>query len=125
MAQKLKKGRRPQKATSTTPTSSKWTPRAVHHLRTQLALTQEDFAETLGTTRQTIINWEQGHQVPKKMASRLLSALEQQVERGEWWSGEEGEAALDPRLTKLVLQTEDPEATARALLQIARRRRKA
>jgi len=40
-----------------------------------MGLSQADFAERLGTTRQTIINWERGHQVPKKMASRLLSAL--------------------------------------------------
>ena len=40
-----------------------------------MGLSQADFAERLGTTRQTIINWERGHQVPKKMVSRLLSAL--------------------------------------------------
>ena len=43
---------------------SKWSPRAIWYLRTQLGLTQEDFAEALGTTRQTIINWERGHQTP-------------------------------------------------------------
>ena len=40
----------------------------------------------------------------------------------EWGSGEE-EVTVAPRLTKMLLQTEDPEATARALLRIARRRR--
>jgi len=48
-----------------------------------MGLSQADFAERLGTTRQTIIHWERGHQVPKKMASRLLSALRDQVDRGE------------------------------------------
>jgi DNA-binding transcriptional regulator YiaG len=60
-----------------------WTPGIILHLRKRLGLSQADFAERLGTTRQTIINWERGHQVPKKMASRLLSALTDQVDRGE------------------------------------------
>ena len=64
--------------TQTTP----WTPGTILHLRKGLGLSQADFAERLGTTRQTIINWERGHQVPKKMASRLLSALQEQVDRG-------------------------------------------
>ena len=63
--------------TQTTP----WTPGTILHLRKHLGLSQADFAERLGTTRQTIINWERGHQVPKKMASRLLSALKNQVDR--------------------------------------------
>ena len=103
-------------------THSKWTARAVRKLRARIALSQEAFAEALGTTRQTIINWEHGHQAPKKMASRLLAALERQVKQGDGGSSAETDA-LDPRLTKLVLQTEDPEATARALLRVARRRR--
>ena len=60
-----------------------WTPGIILHLRKRLGLSQADFAERLGTTRQTIINWERGHQVPKKMASRLLSVLKNQVDRGE------------------------------------------
>jgi len=65
--------------TQTTP----WTPGTILHLRKRWGLSQADFAEKLGTTRQTIINWERGHQVPKKMASRLLSVLKDQVDRGE------------------------------------------
>ena len=65
--------------TQTTP----WTPGTILHLRKHLGLSQADFAERLGTTRQTIINWERGHQVPKKMASRLLSLLKNQVDPGE------------------------------------------
>lgn len=102
--------------------SSPWTARAVQKLRARLGLSQEAFAQALGTTRQTIINWERGHQVPKKMASRLLSALERQAERGEWGRAGE-ETAVDPELVKLVLQTEDPEATARALLGMVHQRR--
>jgi DNA-binding transcriptional regulator YiaG len=60
-----------------------WTPGTILHLRKRWDLSQADFAERLGTTRQTIINWERGHQVPKKMASRLLSLLKNQVDRGE------------------------------------------
>ena len=51
---------------------------------------------------------------------RTQLGLERQAERGEWGSGEE-EVTVAPRLTKMLLQTEDPEATARALLRIARR----
>ena len=98
---------------------SKWTARAVQQLRARMGLSQEAFADTLGTTRQTIINWERGHQVPKKMACRLLAALERQMERGEQGSME-AESAVDPQLMELVLQTEDPEATAQALLRIVR-----
>jgi len=90
-----------------------------------MRLTQQAFAEALGTTRQTVIHWESGHQTPKKMACRLLSALEEQVDRNEWKEGAgvfEAEA-LDPQLTQWVLQTEDPEATARTLLRIARMHR--
>jgi DNA-binding transcriptional regulator YiaG len=60
-----------------------WTPGTIFHLRKRLGLSQANFAEKLGTTRQTIIHWERGHQVPKKMASRLLSVLKDQVDRGE------------------------------------------
>ncbi|MBT7915215.1 hypothetical protein HN588_15060, partial [Candidatus Bathyarchaeota archaeon] len=80
----------------------------------------EAFAEVVGTTRQTIINWEHGHQAPKKMASRLLSALASQVDRGEWGSGVE-EEAIDPQLKELVLQTEDPEVTVQALVRMVRK----
>ena len=103
-------------------THSKWTARAVQQLRARMGLSQEAFADALGTTRQTIINWEHSHQVPKKMACRLLAALERQMGRREWGHAEEM-LVVDPRLTKLVLQTDDPEATARALLQIARKAR--
>ena len=65
--------------TQTTP----WTPGTILHLRKRWGLSQADFAEKPGTTRQTIIHWERGHQVPKKMASRLLSVLKDQVDRGE------------------------------------------
>ena len=98
----------------------KWSPTAVHQLREQMALSQEAFAEVVGTTRQTIINWEHGHQAPKKMASRLLSALASQVDRGEWGSGVE-EEAIDPQLKELVLQTEDPEVTVQALVRMVRK----
>jgi DNA-binding XRE family transcriptional regulator len=99
-----------------------WPPASVRQLRQRMALSQEAFAEVVGTTRQTIINWEHGHQAPKKMASRLLSALASQVDRGEWGSEAE-EEAIDPKLKKLVLQADDPEETARSLLEIARQHR--
>ena len=116
-----KQKKRPRPAAGRT-THSKWTARAVRKLRARMGLSQEAFAEALGTTRQTVINWEHGHQVPKKMACRLLAELEKQVKQGDGGSSAETDA-LDPRLTKMVLQTEDPEATAQALLRVARRRR--
>ena len=119
MPRSKQKRKRPRPAAGRA-THSKWTTRAVQQLRARMGLSQEAFAEALGTTRQTIINWEHGHQVPKKMACRLLAELERQVKRGDGGSSAETDA-LDPRLTKMVLQTEDPEATARALLRIARR----
>ena len=78
-----------------------------------------------GTTRQTVIHWESGHQTPKKMACHLLSVLEEKVEKEEWCAGSPSPEAkaLDPHLTQMVLQTKDPEATARTLLRIARMHR--
>ncbi len=92
-----------------------------------MGLTQQAFAEALGTTRQTVINWESRHQTPKKMACRLLSALEEQVDRDEWRkvAASPEVNAIDPQLTQLMLQTEDPEATAHTLLRIARMHRSA
>ena len=49
-----------------TVSSTEWTAEAVHQLRQRMGLTQQAFAEALGTTRQTVINWESRHQTPKK-----------------------------------------------------------
>ena len=105
--------------------SADWTAETIRQLRERLALSQQRFAEALGTTRQTIIHWESGAQTPKRMACRLLSLLEEQVDRGQWQEATAlaETSSMDPRLTQLVLQTEDPEATARALLRIARMHR--
>jgi DNA-binding XRE family transcriptional regulator len=108
-----------------TVSSVEWTAEGIRGLRKRMELTQQAFADVLGTTRQTIIHWENGHQTPKKMACHLLSALEEKMERGAWREGDVSQevAALDPRLTQMVLQSENPEATARTLLRIARMHR--
>jgi len=39
-------------------------------------LTQQEFADKLGVTRQTIINWESGKTKPNGMAQKLLEEIQ-------------------------------------------------
>ena len=44
----------------------------IRDLRSQLGLTQEEFAHALGITVSTVNRWEKGHSVPSKLARASL-----------------------------------------------------
>ena len=48
---------------------------SVHNLRTKRGLTQEELAEKVGVTRQTIIAIERGNYTPSVMLALKLSAI--------------------------------------------------
>ncbi len=47
----------------------------VRTLRNRLAMTQEDFAHSLGITVSTVNRWENGHSKPSKLARASIVAL--------------------------------------------------
>ena len=71
----------------------------VRALRRSLGDTQAAFAERLGTSQQTVSEWERGASRPRRMARRLLSLVAEQSgaydpsDGGEDGGGEDGAAA--------------------------------
>ncbi len=57
-----------------------WDARKIKHLRTLMGLTQESFAQEIGTTRLQVTRWENGGAAPNRMAQRLLSLLSEKVD---------------------------------------------
>jgi len=51
-------------------------------LRARYDETQEQFAERMGVSRSTIINWEKGHKEPTRLAREKLQMLEDKLNRG-------------------------------------------
>jgi DNA-binding XRE family transcriptional regulator len=49
-----------------------WTPGQIKRVRTELGLSQKDFAERMGVRQATVSDWETGKQTPSRMARRLL-----------------------------------------------------
>jgi transcriptional regulator with XRE-family HTH domain len=48
----------------------------VRGIRRNLGLTQREFAKVLGTSKQTVVNWERGLAVPQLWCMRRLVALD-------------------------------------------------
>ena len=55
--------------------SGETTPNPVRELRTQLAMTQEEFAHAIAVTVSTVNRWENGHANPSKLAWRAIEGL--------------------------------------------------
>jgi putative transcriptional regulator len=51
------------------------TPNPVRELRTQLGMTQEEFAHAIAVTVSTVNRWENGHANPSKLAWRAIEGL--------------------------------------------------
>ncbi len=49
------------------------TPKMVKAIRTELELTQEEFAQRIGSSLGSVSRWENGKNKPGKMASKLLA----------------------------------------------------
>jgi DNA-binding transcriptional regulator YiaG len=64
-----------------------WDGARVRRLREQLGETQAQLAARLGTTQQTVSEWERGVRRPRRMAQRLLGLAEERARYGA-----EGEA---------------------------------
>lgn len=54
---------------------SEWTPGRIQRLRTELGMSQAEFAERMGVRQATISDWETGKQSPSPMARRLLDRI--------------------------------------------------
>ncbi len=56
--------------------AGEWDGARVRRLRARLGETQAQLAERLGTTQQTVSEWERGARRPRRMAQRLLRLAE-------------------------------------------------
>ena len=52
-----------------------WDEESIRNLRQSLNLTQQEFAEELGTRQQTISEWETGMYKPRGTSAKLLSIV--------------------------------------------------
>lgn len=57
--------------------AGEWDGARVRRLRARLGETQAQLAERLGTTQQTVSEWERGARRPRRMAQRLLRLAEE------------------------------------------------
>lgn len=62
-------------ATRSGPGEHFWDAERVRTLRRLLALTQDEFAARLGTTQQTVSEWEVGKHRPRRMSAAMLARL--------------------------------------------------
>lgn len=56
-------------------------PRRLKALREALSMTQEDFARHLGCTVATVNRWENGHNVPTRLAQRAIENVERRCDQ--------------------------------------------
>lgn len=69
----------------TLPTSQPAIGQLIRNLRTELQLTQEQFAHSIGVTFATVNRWERGHANPSPMALQLIEAkLKDLGEKGQY-----------------------------------------
>ena len=55
--------------------SMRVTPKMAKAIRTELELTQEEFAQRIGSSLGSVSRWENGKNKPGKMASKLLELM--------------------------------------------------
>lgn len=53
----------------------KWAPRQIRNARLSLRMTQEEFADKVGVSVQTVRSWEQGVRNPGALSLAMLGAL--------------------------------------------------
>ncbi|BAZ16125.1 XRE family transcriptional regulator [Calothrix sp. NIES-4071] len=58
----------------------KWNSESIKALRQKMGLTQSEFAMELGVRQQTVSEWENGVYEPRRMASKYLSKVAENVE---------------------------------------------
>jgi putative transcriptional regulator len=59
-------------------------PNRIRKIRTQLGLTQEEFAEDVGVSIQTVRSWEQGRSVPGVFSTLMLQAFLEKATQSEY-----------------------------------------